>query len=107
MVVRADDSCCVKEADNDQTTEAPAREANSEADQILDESLFGRVIGVGQVSDWVNAGFTLELLPQVFSIVLNHIVIPQDVESAAMSSPANQENSAPERHKDGEDASER
>ena len=76
MVVRADDSCCVKEADNDQTTEAPAGEANSEADQILDSTLLGWVIGVGQVSDWVNAGFTLELLPQVFSVVFNDVVIP-------------------------------
>ena len=107
VVVRADDTGRIEEAHNDQTAEAPAGEANSEADQIFDGTLLGRIIGVWQVSDWVNAGFTLELLPQVFSVVLNHIVIPQDVESATMSSPADQENSAPERHKDGEDASER
>ena len=102
MVVRADDSSCIKEADNDKTTEAPAGEANSEADQILDGTLIGWVIGIRQVSDWVNAGFALELFPQVFSVVLNDVVIPQNVKSAAMSSPANQENSAPERHKDWE-----
>ena len=63
MVVRADNSSCIKEADYDQTAEAPAREANSEADQILDGTLIGWVIGVRQVSDWVYAWFALELLP--------------------------------------------
>ena len=106
MVVRADDSSCIKEADNDQTTEAPAGEANGEADQILDGTLIGWVIGIGQVSDWVNAGFTLELLSQVFSVVLYDVVIPQNVKSTAMPSPTNQENSAPEGHEYGEDAGE-
>ena len=63
MVVRADNSSCIKEADYDQTAEAPAREANSEANQIFDVTLLGRVISVGQVSDWVYAWFALELLP--------------------------------------------
>ena len=106
-MVRADDTGCIEEAYNDQTTEAPAREANSEADEIFDGTLIGWVIGVRQVSDWVDAWFALEFFPQVFSIVLNDVVIPQNVESSAMSSPANQENSAPKRHKDGENAGER
>ena len=106
MVVRADDSGRIEEAHNDQTAEAPAREANCEADEIFDGTLLGRVIGVGQVSDWVYAGFTLELLAQVFSVVLYDVVIPQNVKSTAMPSPTNQENSAPEGHEDGEDAGE-
>lgn len=105
MVVRPDDTCRVQEADNDEAADAPAWETDQETQQVLDEALLAREDGVGTVSHRVDAWDTHELLSQIFSVVFDHVVVPEDVESTAMSSPGDQEDSAPERHHDGEHAS--
>ena len=100
MVVRSDDTSGVQEADNNETAETPARETDQEALEVLDQALVGREVSVRLVCNRVDAGNALELFTQVFSIVLDNIVVPEDVKTAAMATPADQEDSAPEGHED-------
>lgn len=95
VVVRANYSRSVQEADDDPAAENPTWEADAERLQVLDQSLLGWEVRVWQISDWVDAHFSFELLAQVLCIVLNHVVVPQDIQAAAMPTPTNQENCAP------------
>ena len=71
----------VQEADNDPTAEHPTWEANQERLDVLDQALLPREVRIRQISDRVDARLTLELLSQVFCIVFDHVVVPQDVQS--------------------------
>ena len=106
VVVGSDHSRGVEEAYDDEAADAPARETHQEAQHVLDKTLLSRVIGVRAVCHRVDAGHTLELFAQVFGIVLNNVVVPENVEAAAVSPPAYQENCAPQRHHNGEDTRE-
>ena len=85
--MRTDHTSSVEEADNDPAAEAPAREADCEGLQVAKQSLASWEIGIGPVRDGVDLELTLELLAKVLCIVLNDVVIPLNVKSAAVAAP--------------------
>lgn len=95
MMVRSNHTRCIKEADNDPAAHNPAREANEEGLGIPNEKLISWEVGVRQICNWVDARFTFELLSQVFGVVLNDIIIPFDIKTPSMASPAHKENGSP------------
>ena len=106
-MVGHDNTRCIQEGHDDPAADAPAREADGETKEILNKALSVREVSVGKICDRVDAGLTNEFFAEIFSIVLDDVVVPENVESARMTPPADKEDSAPQGHDDREDTSHR
>lgn len=103
-MVRPYHSRSVKEADDDEAADAPARKADEEAFEIFDETSVRRKISVGAIRHRVYTRHTFEFFSEIFSVILDDVVVPENVKSTTVTSPTDKEDGAPKRHEDRESA---
>ena len=89
MVIWSYDTSSIEESYNDEATETPARETDNETPHIHLQLPTSWHECVWQISHWIDAWLTLELFTKIFSIILNNVVIPKNVQPSAMPSPTN------------------
>jgi len=103
-MVGTDHTSDVEEANDDEADSDPAREADRETLEVKRKSLLRREGGVWLVSHGVDVRSASEFFAKTLAIVLLDVVVPGDVQPAAMSAPVHEEQGAPDGHQDREES---